>query len=136
MGTALLEYPVFQHTLALFNEALSQIRCEWNIFDILHGKDPIKDINSPEYSQPLCTALQVALVELLRTFGIYPSVVIGHSSGEISAAYTIGAISLASAARVAFYRGKLAASLIERGNSGSMMAVAMSKEGTRLTWKM
>jgi acyl transferase domain-containing protein len=32
MGTALLEYPVFQHTLALFNEALSQIRCEWNIF--------------------------------------------------------------------------------------------------------
>lgn len=41
-------------------------------------------INEPEKSQPLCTALQVALVELLIQWGVKPSVVIGHSSGEIA----------------------------------------------------
>jgi acyl transferase domain-containing protein len=43
-------------------------------------------INDPEVAQPLCTILQVALVDLLRDFGIAPAAVIGHSSGEIAAA--------------------------------------------------
>jgi acyl transferase domain-containing protein len=43
-------------------------------------------IHRPEYSQPLCTALQIALVELLRSFDIEPFAVVGHSSGEIAAA--------------------------------------------------
>jgi acyl transferase domain-containing protein len=41
----------------------------------------------PQYSQPLATAVQIALVDLLTSFGITPKVVIGHSSGEIAAAY-------------------------------------------------
>lgn len=43
-------------------------------------------VNDPEFSQPLCTALQVGLVDLLHSFGIIPSAVVGHSSGEIAAA--------------------------------------------------
>lgn len=44
-------------------------------------------LESPELSQPICTVLQVALVNLTHTLGIHPSAVIGHSSGEIAAAY-------------------------------------------------
>ncbi len=44
-------------------------------------------IHRADYSQPICTALQIALVDLLRTFNLLPSAVIGHSSGEIAAAY-------------------------------------------------
>jgi len=44
------------------------------------------NINSPAYSQPLCTALQIALIDLLEEFGVKPSAVVGHSSGEIAAA--------------------------------------------------
>lgn len=44
------------------------------------------NINKPEYSQPLCTALQLALVDLLNSIGIVPDTVVGHSSGEIAAA--------------------------------------------------
>lgn len=51
--------------------------------DELHNSDTI---NLPEYSQPLSTALQIALVELLKSFGIVPKAVVGHSSGEIAAA--------------------------------------------------
>lgn len=43
-------------------------------------------VHLPEYSQPLCTALQIGLVELLRKFEIVPTAVVGHSSGEIAAA--------------------------------------------------
>ena len=43
-------------------------------------------VHLTEYSQPLCTAIQVALVDLLESFEIYPTAIIGHSSGEIAAA--------------------------------------------------
>lgn len=46
-------------------------------------------MNDPTLAQPLCTAIQIALVDLLSSFGIEPSTVIGHSSGEIAAAYVI-----------------------------------------------
>lgn len=51
--------------------------------ELRHGKN----IDKPEYSQPICTAIQIALVELLESFGIVPKAVVGHSSGEIAAAY-------------------------------------------------
>lgn len=41
-------------------------------------------INEPALSQPICTALQVALTQLLSDWGIEPAVVVGHSSGEIA----------------------------------------------------
>ena len=44
------------------------------------------NIDDPEYSQVLCTVLQIGLVDLLRSFQISPAAVIGHSSGEIAAA--------------------------------------------------
>jgi malonyl CoA-acyl carrier protein transacylase len=44
-------------------------------------------IDDPKVAQPLCTILQIALVELLASAGITPSVVVGHSFGEIAAAY-------------------------------------------------
>jgi acyl transferase domain-containing protein len=43
-------------------------------------------INEPENSEILCTALQIALVDLLKSFEVSPSFVVGHSSGEIAAA--------------------------------------------------
>jgi acyl transferase domain-containing protein len=43
-------------------------------------------INEPELSQPVCTVIQMALVDLLRSFGVLPTAVVGHSSGEIAAA--------------------------------------------------
>ena len=58
-----------------------------------------------------------------------PSSVTGHSSGEIAAAYAIGALSREDAIRVAYFRGVASASLAEKGIiKGSMMAVGLSKE--------
>jgi acyl transferase domain-containing protein len=59
-----------------------------------------------EYAQPLCTAIQIALVNILAMWSVRPSAVIGHSSGEIAAGYASGAISQAEAISIAYYRGR------------------------------
>ena len=52
--------------------------------DELKKPKELSMINEPEFSQSLCTAIQIALIDLLESFAIRPSVVVGHSSGEIA----------------------------------------------------
>ena len=44
-------------------------------------------MDHPDFSQPICTALQIALVDLLSSLGVTARTVVGHSSGEIASAY-------------------------------------------------
>ena len=85
------------------------------------------NIDQASFSQPICTALQVALIDLYASWGITPSAVVGHSSGEIAAAYCTGGLSKESAWRVAYFRGVLAAT-IKRPKRGAMMSVAVSEK--------
>lgn len=64
----------------------SSIHADRILDKIRFGKSRLTDINDPECSQPFSTGLQVALVHLLRSFGLKPAAVLGHSSGEIAAA--------------------------------------------------
>ncbi|EFQ34698.1 AMP-binding enzyme [Colletotrichum graminicola] len=78
-------------------------------------------------SQPLCTMVQILLVDVLRTAGVKFSAVVGHSSGEIAAAYAAGYLTAESALGVAYYRGlhtKLAGG--QSGQEGAMLAASMS----------
>ena len=79
------------------------------------------NIHQACFSQPLCTIIQVALVDLLDSWGIKPMAVEGHSSGEMAAAYCAGALSRESAWKLAYYRGQL------RPQDGSMIAVGLSE---------
>jgi acyl transferase domain-containing protein/NADPH:quinone reductase-like Zn-dependent oxidoreductase/SAM-dependent methyltransferase len=129
MGRELLAYPVFKNMLMRAQLYLYDLGCEWSLMDELRRDQDSSRVNQPDMSQPLCTALQIALIELLRTFGITPKAVVGHSSGEIAAAYCMGALSLRSACKVAFLRGKLAASLnATTERNGAMLAVGASEE--------
>jgi len=83
-------------------------------------------IDHPDLSQAACTALQIALIDLLSTWNITPARVTGHSSGEICAAYCVGALTRESALRIAYYRGIVSAKLIHR--NGGMMAVLIEEE--------
>ncbi|KAI1485448.1 hypothetical protein F5X96DRAFT_682809 [Biscogniauxia mediterranea] len=125
MGVELLRYPVFDRTLQKIDEVYSSLGCTWSIFDELQNPE---NIDRPEYSQPLSTAIQIGLVELLKTFGVIPKAVVGHSSGEIAAAYTIGALSLYSACKVSYHRGQLAGKLRSLSSSpGAMMSVNLAQ---------
>ncbi|KAK7214382.1 hypothetical protein V2G26_002385 [Clonostachys chloroleuca] len=126
MGRELLHYPVFRQTMQKVNDVFAKLGCNWSIFDEILNPDTI---NRPEYSQPLCTALQISLIELLKEFGVVPATVVGHSSGEIAAAYAVGALSLEAASVVSYFRGQLAGTLA--GSSGAMMSVNLDQENAR-----
>jgi acyl transferase domain-containing protein len=77
-------------------------------------------------SQPkTCTTIQVALIQLLVSWGITPSVVLGLSSGEIAATFAAGLLSLAEAITAAYYRGYV----VDRNTLRSeMMSASLSRE--------
>lgn len=122
---------LFRKTIHELEESLSELPDgpSWSLSDQLLADKSRSKINQASVSQPLCTALQVALVELLRAAGIGFSAVVGHSSGEIGAAYAAGYLSAWDAIRIAYYRG-VTAPLAQGpgGQRGMMMAVGMSLE--------
>jgi acyl transferase domain-containing protein len=87
-------------------------------------------VHEAAISQTLCTAIQILLVDLLRIANVRFNVVIGHSSGEIAAAYAAGYLTARNAIVIAYYRGlqcRRAAS--PNGNEkGAMLAVGTSLE--------
>lgn len=104
-------------------------RPDWTILNELRAGGEASRIGEAALSQPLCTAIQILLVDILQSAEVDLTAVVGHSSGEIGAAYAAGLLSATNAIRVAYYRGekaKLAAS--PNGSKGSMMAVGMSHE--------
>ncbi|KAF4335671.1 polyketide synthase [Fusarium beomiforme] len=125
MGLGLEHYPVYKATLQKIGDIYSGFGSSWNLFDELSCSE---NINKPELSQPLSTAVQIALIELLNSFGLMPKVVIGHSSGEIAAAYASGGLSLESACKVSYFRGLLAGKLRQANASspGAMLSINLA----------
>ncbi|KAF7128246.1 hypothetical protein CNMCM5793_002788 [Aspergillus hiratsukae] len=133
MGRELLHrYPVFADSLSESAKYLKTLGCTWGLLDELQKSASDTNVNNPAYGQPLSTALQVALIDLLDSWGVIPTAVAGHSSGEIAAAYCAGGLSKQSALKVSYYRGFLAARLDELSSmKGSMLAVGLSKKDTQ-----
>lgn len=131
MGSDLIrEYPAFRESLDTMDRVLQSLEHapNWKIVDTLLNLDDKTILANPEYSQPICTALQVALVDFLAAWQVTPAAVIGHSSGEIAAAYAAGALSMREAIIVAFYRGYVCSN---PQNRGGMAAIGLGRSGVQ-----
>ncbi|KAI5460132.1 putative polyketide synthase [Mariannaea sp. PMI_226] len=131
MGRQLLQdYPVFRESIKAMDVILRALEHapDWTIEDIFLNCETNTELANPGLSQPICTALQIALVDLLASWGVNPSAVIGHSSGEIAAAYAAGALSMKDAFTVAFYRGYIC---LQLQNRGKMAAVGLGRDDVR-----
>ncbi|KAM3465179.1 hypothetical protein MY5147_009341 [Beauveria neobassiana] len=129
MGLDLRCFPVFWNSINSASWYLKTILA--SPFDLIEElcKDAADSaLSSAHISQPATTAIQIAIVDLLQSLGIEPSFVVGHSSGEIAAAFACGAISREEAWEVAYYRGLAASTLHSElpGFQGGMIAVAMN----------
>ncbi|KAI0545370.1 hypothetical protein F4679DRAFT_599733 [Xylaria curta] len=121
---------LYRDTIRKLDAVLSALPqpCPWSLEEqILAGKDTSR-VQEAAVSQPLCTAVQIALVDFLRSIGIDFHTVLGHSSGEIGAAYAAGKLSAEDAIVVSYYRGRE----VQRagsadGRKGGMMAADMSE---------
>ena len=120
-------YPSFLHSIRMLDTALDELEDapDWTIEDTLLLPDDISPVSEAEYAQPLTTAVQIALVQLLRLWDINPTVTVGHSSGEIAAAFAAGYISASQAIVFAYYRGLVVRDV---SNEGAMLAVGLGAE--------
>ncbi|KAL4911017.1 hypothetical protein BDW74DRAFT_172471 [Aspergillus multicolor] len=127
MGRGLDNNYCYSRSLVACAEELKSLGCTWDLHDELSRAPGDTRVNEPEVSQALCTALQLCLIDLLESIGVQATVAVGHSSGEIAAAYAIGALDRRSALAVAFHRGRLASRLArDYSQTGGMLAVGTS----------
>ena len=99
----------------------------WSLMQELTDKDRPSRLDEAELAQPISTAVQVMVIDILQSAGISFAAVVGHSSGEISAAYAAGVITASEAIQIAYYRGyhsKLSKGA--SGQPGAMLAAGLS----------
>ncbi|PHH63522.1 hypothetical protein CDD81_5803 [Ophiocordyceps australis] len=135
MGLQLMAYPVYRQSVLSSDRFLrSALNCPWSAAEELAKPLAASNLAQAAYSQTLCSVLQIALVDLLEQWNIVPTRVAGHSSGEIAAAYCLGALSKQDALRVAYYRGVLSSEMQQThaDRPGAMMALGASAEVAQL----
>ena len=107
MGRQLLATSrVFREAIERCDAALSRL-ADWSLMDELRATEQMSRMGETAISQPANFALQVALTELWASIGIRPEAIVGHSAGEIAAAYAAGALTFEDAATVIFHRARL-----------------------------
>jgi myxalamid-type polyketide synthase MxaE and MxaD len=102
---------------------------DWSLLDELTVTNAARSrLNEVDIIQPALFAIQVGLAALWRSWGIEPHAVVGHSLGEVAAAYVAGALSFDDAVRVICHRSRLFTRTI---GHGAMAAVELSLEDAR-----
>ncbi|MFI1913807.1 type I polyketide synthase [Nocardia sp. NPDC020380] len=99
---------------------------DWSLTEVLQDAAALERV---DVVQPALWAVMVSLAELWQSLGVTPSVVIGHSQGEIAAAYVAGALSLSDAARIVAVRSRLLSTV---AGSGAMASIAVSADRVEL----
>ncbi|MDP2293673.1 MAG: type I polyketide synthase, partial [Actinomycetota bacterium] len=120
--------PVFRTALdrvvALFDAEMAAAGCERLLSQVLFAESGTPEaslLDQTMYTQSALFAVELALAELWRSWGVAPSGVLGHSLGEIVAAVVAGVLSEADGARLVAARGRLMQALPD---GGSMAAVS------------
>ncbi|RYP67274.1 hypothetical protein DL769_005813 [Monosporascus sp. CRB-8-3] len=123
MALDLMKYPLFEERIAQAGKFFMSLGSEWNLRACRDA-----DTNDPVFAQSACVAVQVALVDLLLSWNIIPAMVVGHSSGELAAAYCAGKISRQYCWRAAFFRGHVCRKM---SGEGAMLAAAMAESDAK-----
>ncbi|AGC45622.1 polyketide synthase [Myxococcus stipitatus DSM 14675] len=128
MGRRLLEEePVFRAALERIEAALRR-HVSWGLVEVLCASAEQSRLGEIDVVQPVLFAMEVALAELWRSWGITPDAVLGHSMGEVAAAHVAGALSLEDAASIICERSKL---LRRISGQGAMLAVELPLSDAR-----
>ncbi|VBB71893.1 Putative dual specificity polyketide synthase/Non ribosomal peptide synthase [Podospora comata] len=136
MSTGLLESShLFRETIQKLEHALGTVPenpPSWSLEVELRAASDKSRLQEASISQPLCTAVQIGLVNLLQSAGITFERVAGHSSGEIAAAYAAGYLTATEAIRIAYYRGLACSRINEKAKKGGMLAADMTVDDAKM----
>ncbi|MFI9764396.1 SDR family NAD(P)-dependent oxidoreductase [Streptomyces sp. NPDC051963] len=121
MGRELWETsPVFAEELRACAEALEPW-VPWSLIDTVCGGPDAADLEDIDVVQPVLFAVMVSLARVWRSLGVTPDVVIGHSQGEIAAAYVAGSLTLGDAAKIVALRSRLLATVAGQGGMAGIL---------------
>jgi acyl transferase domain-containing protein/NADPH:quinone reductase-like Zn-dependent oxidoreductase/NAD(P)-dependent dehydrogenase (short-subunit alcohol dehydrogenase family)/acyl carrier protein len=124
MGRELVEHePVFRRAVEKC-DAIFSCFSPWRLWEVFTCPLEKSRMAATEVAQPANFTLQVALTALWESWGITPAAVVGHSIGEVAAAYVSGALTLEQALRVSYHRSRLQQTQAGRGG---MLAVGLSE---------
>ncbi|QXH74835.1 SDR family NAD(P)-dependent oxidoreductase [Pseudomonas atacamensis] len=126
MGKALLTDPVF-HAAVSEVDALFKDFAGYSLIAEMAGEYGQNRYHLTEIAQPALFALQVGVTRMLASQGVVPQVVMGHSVGEVAAAWACGALTLADATLVVYHRSRLQGLT---AGSGHMSAVGLAAGDT------
>jgi acyl transferase domain-containing protein/acyl carrier protein len=121
-------------TEPVFRESLERCDAEFrrafgiSVIEELGRGEAESRVARTEIAQIANFALQTALTALWASWGVKPDVIVGHSVGEVSAAYVSGALSLPDAVAVSHHRGRLQATT---AGDGGMLATGLSEAEAR-----
>ncbi len=121
----LLTEPVFRAMMQRCDEIYRPLG-GWSLIEELLEEEP--RFADTGRNQPMLFAMQVALAELWRSWGVEPAVVVGHSAGELASAFLSGSLDLHQALEVAHHRGRLTQ---QTAGLGKMAVLDMSADEAR-----
>ncbi|MEC1501348.1 type I polyketide synthase [Bacillus sonorensis] len=128
MGRKLLETePVFRQAVEQCDRLLQQYG-GWSVLKEMLKNEEQSLLEETEFAQPAIFALQVGLTALWKSWGIKPDAIVGHSAGEVAAAYASGALSIEQAVRVIYHRSRLQQ---KTTGMGKLAAVGLSLEDVK-----
>ncbi|WP_375481269.1 type I polyketide synthase, partial [uncultured Mycobacterium sp.] len=117
-------YPAFTDSILRSDRELSRYTT-WSLIDELRSDETCSRMAETQVAQPANFAIQIALADQLKQFGISPDAVIGHSAGEVAAHYLSGVLTFEQAIQVIFHRSRLQQRTSGRGR---MLAIGLGAE--------
>jgi acyl transferase domain-containing protein/NADPH-dependent curcumin reductase CurA/NADP-dependent 3-hydroxy acid dehydrogenase YdfG len=125
MGRGLLKYsPIFRSVIKRCDEEFRK-HIDWSLLEELSRDETGSRMQRTSIAQPALFAIQVALAAVWESWSVRPAMILGHSVGEIAAAYLAGGLSWEDACCVAVHRGR---TMDMATSQGAMLAAGISAE--------
>ncbi|SDM25909.1 Acyl transferase domain-containing protein [Catalinimonas alkaloidigena] len=123
MGQQLLQAsPVFRETILEIEQHFAKV-ADWSLLEEMNRDEATSRVSDTRIAQPAIMAIQIALTELWKSWGVEPAGCVGHSIGEVAAAYAAGALTLAQAVEVIYHRSR---GQNKATGAGKMLAVGLT----------
>ena len=116
--------PAFANQMRLCDAAFAEF-VDWSLLKVVRGGAGSGDLDQVDVVQPVLFAVMVSLAAQWQALGVHPDAVLGHSQGEIAAAYVAGALSLRDAAKVVTLRSKAIRAI---AGTGGMVSISLPAE--------
>ncbi|MBC7923388.1 MAG: SDR family NAD(P)-dependent oxidoreductase [Ferruginibacter sp.] len=128
MGQQLMQSsPVFRDVIHRIDAVFSRL-ADWSLLTEMNRDEATSRVSETRIAQPAIMAVQIGLSELWKSWGVTPEGCVGHSIGEVAAAYTAGALTLEQAVEVIYHRSR---GQDKATGKGQMLAVGLPLDAVR-----